>query len=90
MYTVKLTNEFKKGLKRCKKRGLDISKVETAIKILRDTGSLPDEYRPHKLSGNRDGQWECHIQPDWLMVWIQDNNELVLLILATGSHSDIF
>ena len=51
---------------------------------------LPKEYKPHKLSGNRLGQWECHIKPDWLLVWEQNDNKLTLLMLNTGTHSDIF
>ena len=46
--------------------------------------------RPHKLSGNRDGQWECYIEPNWLMTWEQNDMELTLLFLQTGTHSDLF
>ena len=81
---------FKKGLKRCEKRGLNLLKIFDAIKLLETTGSLPHSYRHHKLKGNRDGQWECHIESDWLMVWEQNDEILTLLFLGTGSHSDLF
>ena len=71
MYSIDYTKRFKKDLKRCQKRGLDLQLIHDAIVLLRTTGTLPAQYRPHKLSGNRDGQWECHIEPDWLMTWEQ-------------------
>ena len=90
MYSVDYTNRFKKDLKRCFKRGLDISKIQKAVKLLELNGELPIEYKPHKLIGNRNGQWECHIQPDWLMVWEQNDEHFTLLFLETGTHSDLF
>jgi mRNA interferase YafQ len=50
----------------------------------------PAQYRPHKLSGKLQGVWECHIEPDWLMMWEQNDMELTLLFLQTGTHSDLF
>ena len=64
--------------------------IQEAITVLAQTGTLPEKYRPHKLSGNRSGEWECHIRPDWLMIWEQNETELTLLMLNTGTHSDIF
>ena len=90
MYSIDYTKRFKKDLKRCQKRGLDLQLIYDAIALLRTTGSLPAKYRPHKLSGNLDGQWECHIEPDWLMTWEQNEMELTLLFLQTGTHSDLF
>ncbi|MBR6129105.1 MAG: type II toxin-antitoxin system YafQ family toxin [Bacteroidaceae bacterium] len=90
MYSIDYTNRFKKDLKRCQKRGLDLQLILDAIALLKTTGTLPMSYRPHKLSGNRDVQWECHIQPDWLMTWQQNDMELTLLFLQTGTHSDLF
>lgn len=89
-YEVSYTKRFKKNVEQCRKRGLQMERLKTALDILIETGSLPKEYRPHKLSGNLDSQWECHIQGDWLMTWEQNDNELTLLMLATGSHSDLF
>lgn len=90
MYSVEYTKRFEKDVKRCVKRGLDISKLQTAANLLAETGTLPIQYRPHKLTGNYAGCWECHIEPDWLLVWEQDDFKLTLLFLHTGTHSDIF
>ena len=89
-YIVKTTKRFDKDLKRCEKRGLNMHHIQEAMLILASTGTLPMKYRPHKLSGNRDRQWECHIEPDWLMTWEQNDMELTLLFLQTGTHSDLF
>lgn len=89
-YTVKISNQFKKDFRRCIKRGLNMQHITDAMDLLADTGTLPAKYRPHRLSGNRQGQWECHIQPDWLMTWEQNDTELILLFLQTGTHSDLF
>ena len=90
MYEIRVSNRFKKQVKLCVKRGLDILLLEEAIDILSKTGTLPPSYRSHKLSGNYDGFWECHIKGDWLLIWEQNNAELYLLFIGTGSHSDLF
>ena len=90
MYSVEYTKRFEKDVKRCVKRGLNIAKLQAAANLLAETGTLPVQYRPHKLTGNYAGCWECHIEPDWLLVWEQDDFKLTLLFLHTGSHSDIF
>ena len=89
-YQISYSNKFKKSLKKCYKRGLDVEKLRTVIKILAETGTLPQQYRPHKLSGKFCEAWECHIEPDWLLVWEQNDKELMLLMIETGSHADIF
>lgn len=89
-YVVDVTNEFKRDLKRCKKRGFPMEELRKVVNILSETGSVPPEYRPHKLHANRANQWECHIKPDWLLVWYQDDERLTLLMLNTGTHSDLF
>ncbi|MCC8177437.1 MAG: type II toxin-antitoxin system YafQ family toxin [Bacteroidales bacterium] len=92
-YNIDYAGSFKKDFKRCKKRGLPLEKLQEAIQILVATGTLPNEYRPHKLVGKFAGKWECHINgvnSDWLMVWDQNNTTLTLLLLRTGTHSDIF
>ena len=90
MYKIEYTNRFKKDLRRCAKRGLKIDKIFNAVKLLELNGELPTDYKPHRLVGDRKGQWECHNQPDWLMVWEQDDECLTLLFLQTGTHSDLF
>ncbi|MBR5440495.1 MAG: type II toxin-antitoxin system YafQ family toxin [Prevotella sp.] len=89
-YKVVTPKRFKKDLVRCQKRGLNMQLIHDAILLLQETGSLPMKYRPHKLRGDMRGIWECHIQPDWLMTWEQNDNQLTLLFLQTGTHSDLF
>ncbi len=89
-YEIITSSNFKKDLKRCSKRGLNMRLVYDAINLLAETGSLPREYLPHRLKGNRKNQWECHIQPNWLMTWEQNDNQLTLLLLETGTHVDLF
>ena len=89
-YQVVLSTRFKKEFRRCIRRGLNMKLLTDAMDILEATGTLPEKYRPHKLVGDMDGIWECHVQPDWLMVWEQDDTQLTLLFLRTGTHSDLF
>ena len=90
MYQIGYTTRFKKDFKRCKKRGLDISLLEKAIEILQQNGRLPSVYKPHKLTGRYSDCWECYLQPDWLLVWKQNDAELIILLTNTGTHSDLF
>lgn len=89
-YKVKVTKRFEKDIKRCIKRHYPLEKLKEIVKLLEDTGKLPLKYSPHKLSGNYDGIWECHITPDWLLLWKQNDTELILLFVTTGTHSDLF
>lgn len=89
-YTVASTNQFDKHLKRCVKRGMPMDEFKNVVQLLATDGKLPSMYKPHKLTGNYRGCWECHIKPDWLLVWEQDDVVLRLLLIDTGSHSDLF
>ena len=89
-YTVLTTTKFERDIKRCKKRHLDINLLLNTVEILKNNGTLPSQYRPHKLSGKYDGLWECHIQGDWLLVWSLNDTELTLLFTDTGTHADLF
>jgi mRNA interferase YafQ len=89
-YKLRTTKQFEKDVKRCFKRGLPLDKLRKVMELLEKDGFLPQSYRPHLLHGNRKGQWECHIQPNWLMTWQQNDTELTLLFLQTGTHSDLF
>ena len=89
-YSIELTNKFKKQVKNCIKRGYKMQRLWDVMLQLEASGSLPSSYRPHKLKGNRDGQWECHIEPDWLMIWEQNDDIFTLLFIETGTHSDLF
>ena len=91
MYRLDYTGKFRKDLKLCQKRGYNIDAIRTVIQYLENDGQVPQDYKPHKLVGkDYIGLWECHIQPDWLMTWQQNDNELTLLFLQTGTHSDLF
>jgi len=90
MYQLTTTNKFNKSLKLCEKRGYDLTLLGKVIDTLQETGTLPSKYKPHKLTGNFKGCWECHIKPDWLLIWKQNDKELILLFLDTGTHSDLF
>lgn len=89
-YQLFTTHQFDKALKRCQKRGYDLSLIRTAINILVEKGGLPSEYKPHILYDDHYGEWEAHIGPDWLMTWYQNDKEVTLLMLTTGTHSDMF
>ena len=90
MYKITTTKRFEKDVLLCKKRGLNLMLLKKAMSILAKDGKLPAKYKPHKLSGNYSGCWECHIKPDWLLVWVQNDKELILLFINTGTHSDLF
>lgn len=89
-YHVEYSRKFEKDLKKCYKRGYNVEKLRHIISILELEGSLPREYRPHKLSGKFGNAWECHIEPDWLLVWEQNDTDLIMLMLNTGTHADLF
>ena len=90
MYEVIYTGQFKRSFKKCIKRGLNVNTFTDALDILQEKGSLPPEYRPHKLTGQYSGCWECHLEPDWLLIWRQDDVVLELILVDTGTHSDLF
>ena len=89
-FSVDVTNNFKKDFVDCYYRGLDTGLLIRAVEILATEGKLPQEYKPHPLHGNYQGFMECHIQPDWLLVWKQEDDSLTLLLTNTGTHSYIF
>lgn len=90
MLTIKYHTMFKKDFKRIKKRGYDISRLEKIVESLANEVPLPEQFKDHNLSGNYNGFRECHIAPDWLLIYQVNNNELVLVLSRTGSHSDLF
>jgi mRNA interferase YafQ len=89
-YKLILTGSFKKGLKRAKKRGLDISLMQTVVDSLLEGKQLEDKYQDHALSGNWNGFRECHVQPDWLLIYLMEDDILTLTLIGTGTHSDLF
>lgn len=90
MLTIKYHTLFKKDFKKIKKRGYDISRLEKIIELLANEVPLPEQFKDHNLSGNYNGFRECNIAPDWLLIYQVNNNELVLVLSRTGSHSDLF
>lgn len=87
---VKWTNSFKKDYKKAIKRGLKIEKLDLVISKLANCEILEDKYRDHALTGEFIGLRECHIEPDWLLIYVIENNSLILTLSRTGSHSDLF
>lgn len=79
---------FKKELEKSKKRGLNISILKTVMTRLIEEEPLPTKHRNHKLQGNFSGYWECHITPDWLLIYKKD--ETRIYFVRTGTHSDLF
>ena len=89
-YTVKFTTQFKKDYKLAIKRGLKIDLLEQIVASLADGIALPDKNKDHTLTGNWVGHRECHILPDWLLVYRIEDDVLILTLARTGTHSDLF
>lgn len=85
-----VTSQFKKDLKRVRKQGKELNLLQNVLQMLLDENELDVKYRDHALTGNYAGFRECHIQPDWLLVYMINHNELILTASRTGSHSDLF
>lgn len=88
MKNIYLNNKFKKELSLCIKRGFDLSRFDAIYNALAADEKLPEKHREHVLSGNWAGYHECHIAPDWLLIWLIDGDNIYLV--ATGTHSDLF
>ncbi len=89
-YEIVPSNQFKKDLKTAHKRGYDLDKIKKVIAALASGETLDPKYRDHSLAGNYSGCRECHIQPDWLLVYQVNEDRLILLLIRTGTHSDLF
>ncbi len=90
MYNIRPTKIFQRDLKRAKRRGLDLSLLAAVIKTLAAGQPLPERNRDHALAGEYAGCRECHITPDWLLIYEVDGDDLILYLTRTGSHSDLF
>lgn len=89
MWNVVATTQFKKDLKRYRNQADKISALNVVIKSLRETGTVPAEYKPHYLSGNWSGYMECHVKNDFLLIWLNaESNEI--RIVRLGTHSELF
>ncbi len=89
-YKVVFSNRFKRAYKLAQKRNLQVDKLVEVIAKLSGGHKLEAKYRDHALTGNYKGYRECHIQPDWLLVYKIENDMCVLLLVDTGTHADIF
>ena len=90
MLTIKYQAAFKKDYKRIVKRGYDMRLLEKVIELLANQKPLPEKNRDHQLSGDYAGCRECHITPDWLLIYEVADEELILYLTRTSSHSDLF
>lgn len=90
MLTLVTTGQFRKDYKRVKKRGYNMEMLETVIDLLLNEQPLDERYQDHGLFGNYVGFRECHILPDWLLIYAKDKDKLILTASRTGTHSDLF
>ncbi len=88
MKTLIVSNNFKKDLKKAVKRGKSPQKLQKLLDLLLDDAPIPTRTRPHKLTGNFADLWDCHIEPDWLLIY--EVTETEIRLYRTGSHSDLF
>ena len=89
-YRPKPTSRFQKDLKRIQKRGYQIQLIQDVVRKLSDGETLEAKYKDHSLSGEYAGCRECHITPDWLLIYEIYEDELILYLTRTGTHSDLF
>ena len=89
-YQIVQTGKFKRDLKSAIKRGYNVQLLQVVVDTLASGENLPPKYRDHALAGNFIGCRECHITPDWLLIYEIDGNELILYLTRPGSHSDLF
>ena len=90
MLNVRYSAKFKKDFKAIVKRGYDISLFEKVLGFLREEKTLPEKYCDHSLKGEYMGHRECHISPDWLLIYKVENDTITLSLTRTGTHSDLF
>ena len=90
MYKLKLSSAYKKSYRRMAKRGYDMSLLHIVIEILLRGEELPEQYKDHSLQGSFAGFHECHIKPDWLLIYLIEDDVVTLTLVNTGTHSDLF
>lgn len=90
MLKIKYHSKFKKDIKTIKKRNYDLSKLQKVIEILAEEKTLPAKYKDHSLTGIYQDFRECHLLPDWLLIYRIDKDILTLVLSRTGTHSDLF
>ena len=90
MLKIRVHKLFKKDLKRIARRGYNLDLLRAAVNLLAEQKPLPEKYKDHWLTGDYTGYRECHITPDWLLVYQIKDSELILVLSRTGTHSDLF
>ena len=85
---LRTTSQFKRDARRIQRRGKDLAKLRSVVERISRNEPLDPRHRPHRWAGGMAGAWECHIEPDWLLVWKQTDDAAILV--RTGTHSDIF
>jgi len=90
MLELEITNKFKRDWDKLKKRGYDTTLLRELVKLLREGKPLPPKYKDHPLQGARSGYRDCHIKDDWVLIYKIDKNKLILILVETGTHSDVF
>ena len=88
MKKVSQTRQFSRDLKRLRKRGKNLDKLQDVVKLLAEGAPLPENYRDHPLMGSRQPFRDCHVEPDWILIYTADGDSLRLE--RTGTHSDLF
>lgn len=89
-YTIERTNSFKRAYKQILKRGYKKERLQKVVELLAEGDILPEKYRDHALKGEYAGHRECHIEPDWLLIYKKVEDILLLVLVETGTHSDLF
>ena len=89
-YDIKTYKQYDRDVKLAVRRGLDMEQLLTVVDILRKGEALPPKYRNHLLTGDYKGYWECHIEPDWLLIYEKDTAIRILSLYRTGTHADLF
>jgi mRNA interferase YafQ len=90
VFAVVYSNKMKRDVKRVAKRGKDLSKLAMVLNLLASGAQMPEEYQDHPLKGDMRGYRECHIEPNWLLIYQIFEDRLVLVASGTGTHSDLF
>ena len=89
MYTVKTTKQFDRDIEQLRKRRFDLVELQTVVDLLIEGETLPARYRDHALQGSWKDFRECHISPDWLLIYMRRKKELILVLSRTGTHSEL-
>ena len=90
MFKIKTTRKFEKDIGLCFRRNYDINSLNEVLTLLENQGTVTAQYKPHKLKGKMKGYWECHIKPDWLLIWSFTPKLKEIILVRCGTHADLF